>query len=103
LLFAYFAISLQIRRRSLRTTFRSHLALKKKLIKFIGSLEGFSTHRCPLIRDPRNEQYPFVGEDVEAVMKSPAWRYYEFRGHEAPDHIAFMIRERLGVATQRRR
>jgi hypothetical protein len=95
LLFAYFGISLQIRRRSLRTTFRSHLALKKKLIKFIGSLEGFSTHRCPLIRDPRSEQYPFVGEDVEAFMKSPAWRYYEFHGHEPPDHIAFVIRKRF--------
>jgi hypothetical protein len=93
LLFAYFGISLQIRRRSLRTTFRSHLALKKKLIKFIGSLEGFSTHRCPLIRDPHNDQYPFVGEDVEAFMKNPAWRYYEFYGHEP--HIAFVIRKRL--------
>jgi hypothetical protein len=95
LLFAYFGISLQIRRRSLRTTFRSHLALKKKLTKYIGSLDGFSTHRCPLIRDPRNEQYPFVGEDVEAFMKSPPWRYYEFHGHEPPDHIAFVIRKRL--------
>ena len=95
LLFAYLGISLQIRRRSMRTTFRSHLALKKKLIKFIGSLEGLSTYRCPLIRDPRNDQYPFVGDDVEGFMKSPAWRYYEFYGHEPPDHIAFVIRKRL--------
>jgi hypothetical protein len=36
-----------------------------------------------------------VGEDVEAFMKSPAWRYYEFYGHEPPDHIAFVIRKRL--------
>jgi hypothetical protein len=45
-------------------------ALKKKLVKFIGSLEGFSTHRPPLIRDPRDEQYPYVGEDVAAFMKA---------------------------------
>jgi hypothetical protein len=95
LLFAYFGISLQIRRRSMRTTFRSHLALKRKLIKFVGSLEGYSTHNCPLIRDPRNELYPYVGDDVQAFMKTPPWRYYEFHGHEPPDHIAFVIRKRL--------
>lgn len=50
LLFAYFGISLRIRRRSKRSTFRSHLALEKKLVKFIGSLEGFSTHRPALTR-----------------------------------------------------
>jgi hypothetical protein len=95
LLFAYFGVSLQIRRRAMRTTFRSHLALKKKLIKYVGSLDGFTTNRCPLIRDPRNEQYPYVGEDVQAFMKTPAWRYYEFYGHEPPDHIAFVIRKRF--------
>ena len=93
--FAHFGISLQIRRRSMRSTFRSHLALEKKLVKFIGSLEGFSTHRPALIRDPRAEQYSYLGEDVAALMKNPAWRHYEFYGHEPSDHVAFIIRKRL--------
>lgn len=28
-------------------------------------------------------------------MKNPAWRHYEFDGHEPPDHVAFIIRKRL--------
>ena len=71
------------------------LGTQKKLIKYVGSLEGFSINRCPLIRYPRNEQYPYVGEDVQAFMKTPPWRDYEFYGHEPPDHIAFVIRKRL--------
>jgi hypothetical protein len=40
LLFAYFGISLQVRRRSMRTEVRSKLTLKRKLVKEFGGLQG---------------------------------------------------------------
>lgn len=96
LLFAYFGISLQVRRRSQRTTFRSHLALKKKLIKEIGNLEGYG-NKPVLIRDPRDEEYPQI-ISPEAFAKRPKWRYYEFYAHEPPDHTAFVNRKMYAYA-----
>jgi hypothetical protein len=91
LLFAYFGISLQIRRKSMRTAFRSHLALKKKLIRVIGGLQGYQ-HRDVLIRDPRDEDYPRI-ESIEEFVKKPKWRYWVFQGHLLPDHISFVARK----------
>jgi len=58
ILFAYFGISLQIRRRSMRTELRSKLTLKRKLVKEIGALRGDS-FATALIRDPSDDDYPF--------------------------------------------
>jgi hypothetical protein len=59
LLFAYFGISLQVRRRSTRTEVRSKLALKRRLVKELGHLQG-THYKSALIRDPRDENYPFI-------------------------------------------
>jgi hypothetical protein len=57
----------QISESSMPSTFRSHLALEKKPVKFIESLEGFTTYRPALIRDPRDEQNTYLGENVAAA------------------------------------
>lgn len=93
ILFAYFGISLQVRRRSVRTIARSKLALKRKLVKELGAIQG--THGRPvLIRDPQEEDYPWVGS-VKEFVRAPKWRYWEFHSHEPPDHVQFVTRRFL--------
>lgn len=91
LLFAYFGISLQVRRRSMRTEVRSNLTLKRKLVKEFGGLQG--THfKHVLIRDPRDEDYPYIRSEQEFI-RAPKWRYWHFHSHEPPDHVAFVTRK----------
>jgi hypothetical protein len=91
LLFAYFGISLQVRRRSLKTEIRAKLSLKKKLTNALGDIDQ-PIHRAILIRDPRNEHYPKI-DSVDEFVKSPRWRYWECRAHEPPDHLAFVYKK----------
>lgn len=91
LLFAYFGISLQIRRRSVRTDLRSKLTLKRKLVKELGGI-GQPNYRPVLIRDTQDDDYPFLG-NVDEFLKNPKWRYFEFHGHELPDHLAFVTKK----------
>lgn len=88
LLFAYFGISLQVRRRSIRTNLRARLTLKRKLINELGDI-NHPHYASVLIRDPRDDRYPFIDSPSEFV-KSPHWRYWEFYAHEPPDHLAFI-------------
>ena len=57
LLFAYFGISLTIRRRSQATQIRSEIATKRKLKKTI-----LLSSADVLLRDPSTEEYPRVKE-----------------------------------------
>ena len=93
LLFAYFGISLQIRRRSSRTRLRSNLALKKSIIKHLGDLRQPSFKNV-LIRDPEDTEYPRIRE--EDFWDQPKWRYYGFFGHEPVNHVAFIWRKCYG-------
>ena len=89
LLFAYFGISLQMRRRSIRSDLRTRLALKRQLTRGLGEIGGPHLHASVLIRDPRDERYPYI-ESPDEFTRAPAWRYWEFHGHEPPDHLAFV-------------
>lgn len=91
LLFAYFGISLQIRRRSLKTDIRTKLSLKKKLTKVLGEIDQ-PGHQEVLIRDPRDEHYPYI-DSTDEFMKAPSWRYWRFAKHDPPDHLAFIYRK----------
>jgi len=91
LLFAYFGISLQVRRRSLKTESRAKLSLKKKLTNALGEIDQ-PGHARVLIRDPRDEHYPYI-DSADEFMKSPRWRYWEFYAHEPPDHLAFVYKK----------
>lgn len=91
LLFAYFGISLQVRRRSLKTETRARLSLKKKLTNALGEIHQ-PRHGEVLIRDPRDEHYPYI-DSPDEFIKSPRWRYWEFYAHEPPDHLAFVYKK----------
>jgi hypothetical protein len=88
LLFAYFGFSLQIRRRSKKTVVRSRLALKHKLVKVLGEIRQRSFHMI-LVRDPSDEEYPYI-KNADEFLRQPRWRYWEFHGHQPPDHLLFV-------------
>lgn len=79
LLFAYFGISLIIRRRSVRTQIRSKLSIKRKIIKHIGNLNG-GNYQGVLIRDSHDTSYPSK-DRIKDFDKNPKWWPYQFRGH----------------------
>jgi len=92
LLFAYFGISLQVRRRSMKSDLRMKLALKRKLTKELGEINRPRQFAAVLIRDPRDEYYPYI-ESSNEYIKSPRWRYWEFYAHQPPDHLAFVYKK----------
>jgi hypothetical protein len=91
LLFAYFGISLQVRRRNQVTELRSRLAKKRQVYGAIGSLD----HRgwtSVLVRDPTEAGYPFRDRVEDFDDANPPWLWTEFRGHANPDTVALIFR-----------
>jgi len=77
LLFAYFGISLSIRQRSLKTSIRSRLAMKRKVNRMLG--EGDVCYELILLRDPEETNYPYI-HDREPREKYK-WEPAFFSGH----------------------
>lgn len=81
LLFAYFGISLVIRRRTIKSEIRALLAIKRKAVKYLGSIEARS-HTSVLVRDVTDKTYPYVGKGgFKTFRKKPRWKKYYFVGH----------------------
>lgn len=74
LLFAYFGISLQIRKRSVRTSLRAWLAMKRKVHAAVDDVG----HAPLLLRDPTDSRYPFLPDAGDAGGHRK-WAAYEFR------------------------
>ena len=77
LLFAYFNISLKIRRRSARTSLRSMLTMKRKVMRYLGDGEWAS--KTVLLRDPEDDNYPFLGDNAREHYR---WCVNSFCGNE---------------------
>lgn len=98
LLFAYFGISLQIRKRTVKTALRARLAIKKRLETVLnGAWEG----RCVLLRDPTDDRYPWAPDGEEEKLNPRRWRVIVFKGHdpigikyELLHHFAFVDDQR---------
>lgn len=86
LLFAYFGISLTIRRRSQRTELRARLAMKRKANRILKDKE----HTHVLLRSPDAVSYPYI-EDRAAFKKRPQWMLWQFRGF-SHDGLRFCVR-----------
>lgn len=73
LLFAYFGISLQIRRRSSRAIIRSIVTTKRKLKSRLES----RGHNLPVvIRDPTDDRYPITDRSVPVEKRDHRWRVF---------------------------
>lgn len=91
LLFAYFGISLSVRRRSQRSLASARLTTKRRLIKVLGDLRS-PNYDPVLLRDANSTEYPRP-DDEAAFKRQPLWRYFRCAGHLRPGHIAFVVRE----------
>ena len=79
LLYAYFSISLVIRRRSMKSQIRSLLTTKRKAARHLGGV-GEDNYKEVLLRDVNDTNYPYKGE-VKDFKKRPPWKMYYFVGH----------------------
>ena len=70
LLYAYFGISLQIRRRSQKSKLRGILAVKRMAIRHLGPIDFASTKEI-LVRDVDDDRYPYSRE-VSNFKQRPA-------------------------------
>jgi hypothetical protein len=101
LLFAYFGISLQIRKRSLKTALRARLAIKRQALKYLGPFDNFM-HRPVLLRDPDATEYPSK-DQIKDFDKNPKWMVCYFAGHY-PFGLIFRYREHFAyLADDKRR
>jgi hypothetical protein len=77
LLFAYFGISLQTRRRTLKTAVRTKLAMKRKALRV---LEDYKL-RPVLLRDPTDDRYPWMDEDEQKTpLERRRWNLLAYKG-----------------------
>lgn len=91
LLFAYFGVSLQVRRRSQIAELRGRLAVKRQVYRAVGGLD----HRgwtAVLLRDPREPGYPFRERVENFDADDPPWLWTAFRHHSNPDTLALIYR-----------
>lgn len=75
LLFAYFGISLTIRRRSQRADLRARLAMKRKASRMLKD----KRHAALLLRSPDAAEYPYIS-DLANFKKNPLWIVWPYRG-----------------------
>ncbi|MFI5396171.1 MAG: hypothetical protein ACHQ9S_11625 [Candidatus Binatia bacterium] len=94
LLFAYFGLSLQTRRRSLATDLRSQIAKKKQLTTLLGN-EGHHG-KVVLLRDPSDERYPRKPKDGEPRAR---WLICRALHVKEPGHLVVLYREHLAALT----
>lgn len=75
LLFAYFGVSLTIRRRSQRAELRARLVMKRKASRILNK----HSHQPLLLRSPDASEYPYTG-DLDDFRKNPLWMVWPYRG-----------------------
>lgn len=75
LLFAYFGVSLTIRRRSQRADLRARLVMKRKAHRMLAD----HVNAPLLLRSPDASEYPYVS-DLAAFKKDPRWVVWSYRG-----------------------
>lgn len=91
LLFAYFGVSLQARRRSQTSLLRSRLAKKREIFRTIGGLDQ-DEPRAVLVRDPTVAGYPYRDRVQDFDDANPPWRWTAFEIHSAdPDTLILIV------------
>lgn len=86
LLFAYFGISLTIRRRTQRTELRARLAMKRKADRILKS----HSHAHLLLRSPDANSYPHI-DDLSDFRNRPDWVVRQYRGM-SHDGLKFCVK-----------
>ncbi len=98
LLFAYFGISLVVRRRSAQTRIRHRLSIKKKAATVLGDFNN-DHYRQIILRAMDDENYPRDWEKPESERR---WRYAYFKRHIS-NGIVCTVREHFAYLHEDRR
>lgn len=93
LLFAYFGISLQKRKQSMKSILSSRLTIKRKLYKLLGDPTGISD-KTVFIKPSDDINYP----NVINGLHIPKWRYYYTFGYQPIDHIGLITAKKYAYA-----
>lgn len=91
LLFAYFGVSLSIRKRGLTAELRQRLTKKRQVFAALGALDHRG-HTAVLLRDPTVAGYPFPDRVDNFDGQRPPWRWTWFQRHSNPDTVALAYR-----------
>lgn len=92
LLFAYFGIALQPKRRNLSTVLRAEVAKKKQLTALIG--EEQRDGKLVLLRDPTDDRYPYEPKDDQPPARWLLCRALTLR---KPGHLIVLQHEHLAA------
>lgn len=90
LLFAYFGISLQVRKRGITSDLRGRLAKKRAIYGTIGDLDHRGSTPV-LVRDPAVAGYPFRERVDPFDEQNPPWLVAAFRDHSNPDTLPLIV------------
>lgn len=77
LLFAYFGISLQVKKRNLQTETRARIAWRRKVLKALGATRG-EIEKDVVIVDAENKMYPFASQVAE-FSENPRWGIFRVK------------------------
>jgi len=96
LLFAYFGISLIIKRRSLKSQIRKKIIIKNRIINCFNGGIKFRGRENVLVRDAADNEYPFIKSKKE-YKNNPSWLLRSFTGHYY-DGIEILLRSHFAYA-----
>jgi len=93
LLFAYFGISLQKRKRSLKSELSARLTTKRKLYKSLGNTHEVE-NKTVFVRSALDSDYP----NLKGNFSSLKWRYYYCCCYEPVDHLCLVTNKKYAYA-----
>lgn len=93
LLFAYFGISIQKRKRSLKSELSTRLTTKRKLYKSLGDTQTVEL-KTVLVRSAFDIDYP----NLKGDFKNLKWRFYYCFCYEPVDHICLITNRKYAYA-----
>jgi hypothetical protein len=93
LLFAYFGISIQKRKRSLKSGLSARLTTKRKLYKSLGDTKDVE-YKTVLVRSAFDKDYPNLKGDFNKLK----WRFYYCFCYEPVDHICLITNKKYSYA-----
>lgn len=97
LLFAYFGISIQVTRRSVKSHLNARLAIKRRLLDVIGGLNGdLFQPKWVFLLDATEERYPYQA-DIPDFGTFPRWAWFQVDGHHPPNHLCLLVKRHFGV------
>jgi len=100
LLFAYFGISLQVRRRTMKSEIRSRLATKKSLNSVLG--EKDPQRFIPVLVRDATAQPPSSPDSIDFLIEQRSFVFCNCIGDTKPDHLSFVVRRHLAFVEDQR-